>query len=148
MPAVKWDLYIAAAGERAEVDPDALWQPFTDERIKAVMPMACEGWWLFGEKGLAAVQVPALFLAATNDFLYPENALIFEHLGSQDKTFISILNRDHMIVYDPEMLLRMRHFATAFFSYYLQGKTEYGQYFSQEFVDQLEGMQWGVLDDE
>ena len=148
MPAVKWDLYIAAAGERAEVDPDALWQPFTDERIKAVMPMACEGWWLFGEKGLAAVEVPALFLAATNDFLYPENALIFEHLGSQDKTFISILNRDHMIVYDPEMLLRMRHFATAFFSYYLQGKTEYGQYFSQEFVDQLEGMQWGVLDDE
>jgi hypothetical protein len=88
--------------------------------------------------------VPTLFLAATNDDLYPENALIFEHLGSQDKTFISILNRDHMIVYDPEMLLRMRHFATAFFGYHLQGKQDYAQYFSEEFVNGLDRMVWGV----
>ncbi len=143
-PALKWDQYVAAAGERSEQDQASLWQPLGDERIKAVMPMACEGWWLFGEKGLAAVEVPALFLAATNDLLYPENALIFEHLGSKEKTFITILNRDHMIVYDPEMLLRMRHFATTFFGYHLQGREDYAQYFSQDFVNGLDGMLWGV----
>lgn len=72
----------------------------TDQRspIRAVMPMASEGWWLYGEKGLAAVQVPVLSLAATNGELYAEKALIFEYLGSDKETFITILNRDHMII--------------------------------------------------
>ena len=38
----------------------------TFKRIKAVMPMAPEGAWLFGEDGLAAVDRPALIIAATN----------------------------------------------------------------------------------
>ncbi len=86
-----------------------------------------------------------MFVVGTNDILYPENALIFEHLGSADKTFISILNRDHLaVIYEPDMLIRLRHFAIAFFGYHLQGKQGYAQYFSEEFVNGLDGMLWGV----
>jgi len=39
---------------------------------------------------------------------------------------------------------RLRHFANAFFGYYLQGKTEYADYYSEEAVNQLDGMEWGL----
>lgn len=44
----------------------------------------------------------------------------------------------------PELVERMQHFATAFFGYYLQGRQDYAEYFSQEFVDQYEDLAWGV----
>ena len=115
----------------------------TDARIRAAMPMAGEGWLLFGERGLATVKMPVLFLVATQDELYPENARIFEHLGSQDKMLISILNRQHLMIYEPDMVPRMRHFAVAFFGYHLQGRKDYAKYFSEEFVNQQDGMVWG-----
>ncbi len=76
-----WDEFSAHAGEAITASEDGLWQPMTDARIRVVMPMAGEGWWLFGERGLAAVDRPALFLAGTQDELYPENAQIFEPWG-------------------------------------------------------------------
>jgi len=90
----------------------------TDERIRAVLPMAGEGWWLFGEKGLATVDRPILIIVATKDGLYPENVLIFEHLGTSDKALISFVGRDHMMVYESKMIARMAHFAVAFFGYH------------------------------
>ncbi len=96
----------------------------SDERIRAAMPMAGEGWWLFGERGLAAVDRPVLMLAATQDTLYPENAAIYDHLGTSDKAFISFVGPDHMMIYDQRMVERMAHFATAFFGYHLAGREE------------------------
>ena len=64
-PAGAWDDYAAHAGEAITQSEDGLWQPMTDERIRAVMPMAGEGWWLFGERGLAAVDRPALILVGS-----------------------------------------------------------------------------------
>jgi predicted dienelactone hydrolase len=143
-PAEDWEDFAAQAGEEITVSEDGLWQPLSDPRLKAVMPLAAEGWWLFGERGLAAADRPTLMIVATNDSLYPENALIFDHLGSPDKVLISILNRDHMMIYDPKMVERIAHFAAAFFGYHLQGRQDLAEYFSEEFVSQKEGLYWGV----
>jgi predicted dienelactone hydrolase len=144
VPARDWDAFTAHVGEAVTASEDGLWQPLTNERIRAVMPMAGEGWWLFGERGLAAANRPTLMIVATQDELYPENAQIFEHLGTPDKTLISFVGQDHIMVYDPEMIARMAHFATAFFGYHLQGREDLAQYFSEDFVTGHDGLAWGV----
>jgi predicted dienelactone hydrolase len=145
--AQKWDSFAAETGEKMTNSTDGLWQPITDPRIQAVMPLAADGYYLFGDKGLAAIRVPAMFIIGTNDTVYAENALIFDHYGSTDKTLISIINRDHLaVIDDPEIRLRLRHFAVAFFGYQLQGKQEYADYYSKESVNRLDGMAWGVIE--
>jgi predicted dienelactone hydrolase len=143
-PAGAWDEFAAHAPEAITASEDGLWQPMTDERIRAVMPMAGEGWWLFGERGLAAVDRPTLMLVATRDLLYPENALIYEHLGTPDKALISFIGEDHSMVFDAEMKARMAHFAVAFFGYHLQGREDLASYFSEDFVAQHDDLAWGV----
>jgi predicted dienelactone hydrolase len=139
-----WSEFAAHAGETITVSKDGLWQPMTNLHIRAVIPMAGEGWWLFGERGLAAVNRPTLMLVATEDLLYPENALIYEHLGTPDKGLISFIGKDHTMVGDPEIKARMAHFATAFFGYHLQGRDDYAYFFSEEFVSQFDDLFWGV----
>lgn len=144
-PARAWEEFTDHAGKTITDSKDGLWQPMTDRRIRAVMPMAGEGWWLFGEKGLAAVDRPVLIIVATKDELYPENALIFKNLGTPDKALISFVGLTHMMVYDNKAVARMSHFATAFFGYYLQGRKEYADYFSKEFVSKYSDLAWGVV---
>jgi len=147
-PARTWDEFAAHAGEAITASEDGLWQPMTDERIRAVMPMAGEGWWLFGDRGLAAVDRPALIIVATRDELYPENALIFEHLGTPDKALVSFVGLTHMMVFDDEAVARMAHFAVAFFGYHLQGRKDLAWYFSEDFVARHDDLAWGVYTDE
>jgi len=148
-PAEDWTAFAAHAGEGITASDDGLWQPMTDERIRAVMPMAGEGWWLFGPRGLAAVDRPTLMLAGTKDELYPENALIFERLGAPDKAMISFLGQDHFsTIFEPEMAARMAHFAVAFFGHHLQGREELAQYYSEAFVAGHDDLAWGVYPDE
>jgi pimeloyl-ACP methyl ester carboxylesterase len=147
-PATAWDEFAAHAGEAITASEDGLWQPMTDERIRAVMPLAGEGWWLFGERGLASVDKPTLIIVATRDELYSENVLIFEHLGVVDKTLVSFVGPGHMMVGDPEMVDRMAHFAVAFFGYYLQGRDDWAEYFSEDFVSQHDDLAWGVYEGE
>lgn len=142
-PAAAWDEFAAHAGESITASDDGLWQPMTDARIRAVMPLAGEGWWLFGERGLAAVDRPTLIIVATQDELYPENVLIFKHLGVADKRLISFIGPDHMMIYDEKMIARMAHFAVAFFGYHLQGRQDLAQYFSENFVAQYTDLAWG-----
>ena len=144
-PADDWGEFSARVGAAITSSADGLWQPLTDPRLRAVMPMAGEGWWLFGEKGLAAVDRPVLMLVGTDDALYPENVLIFEHLGTLEKTFVSFVGREHMMVMDPPMARRMAHFAVAFFGYHLQGKEDMRQYFSQAWLSQYEDLAWGPV---
>jgi hypothetical protein len=112
------------------------------------MPLAGEGWLLFGDRGLAAVDRPTLMLVATQDELYAEIALIYELLGTPDKTLISFVGPDHMMIYDPEMVARMAHFAVAYFGYHLQGREEMAWYFSEDFVSQFDDLAWGVYEGE
>ena len=142
-----WDQFAAHAGDTLTTSDDGLWQPMSDERIRAVMPMAPEGSWLFGERGLAAADRPTLIIGATADDIniYSlEAAYTFEHLGDPARAMISFVGETHMMVYDPRMVARMEHFAVAFFGFYLQGRNDYAQYFSQEFVEQHKDLAWGV----
>jgi hypothetical protein len=144
-PALVWDEYVERAGDAIAPGEGGLWRPMSDERIRAAMPMAGEGWWLFGERGLAAVDRPVLMLAATGDSLYAENARIYDHLGATDKTFISFVGADHMMVLDQRMVERMAHFATAFFGYHLAGREEMAPLFSEAFMAQHEDLAWGTV---
>jgi predicted dienelactone hydrolase len=144
---VSWDEFTSLAGPAITTSEDGLWQPMTDDRILAVMPMAPEGAWLFGERGLSAVDRPTLIIGATADDINPydlEASYIFEHLGTPNKIMISFIGEDHMMVGSDEPVLRMKHFATAFFGYYLQGKADYAEYFSEDFVSRHAELAWGV----
>ena len=76
--------------------------------------------------------------------LYPENALIFEHIGTPDKTLISFVGPSHMMIYNQEEIAKMAYFATAFFSFYLQGREDNAKYFSEEFTNQYDDLFWGI----
>jgi hypothetical protein len=145
-PSDHWQDFIALAGEERTNSQDGLWQPVTDERIRAVVPLAGEGWWLYGEKGLAAVQKPTLMIVGGIDFYFEENQQILETLGTDEKALISFGGQGHMMVYEKEMVARMAHFATAFFGYHLQGREDLAWYFSEEFVSQHEDLAWGVYE--
>ena len=146
-PARAWDEFAAHAGEAITASEDGMWQPMTDERIRAVMPLAGEGWWLFGERGLAVVDRPTLIIVGAEDELYSENTLIFEHLGTPDKALISFVGRGHMMVYESKVIARMAHFAAAFFGYHLQEREDLAWYFSEDFVAQHDDLAWGAHTD-
>jgi predicted dienelactone hydrolase len=143
---VRWKSFVTTAGPVATAGEDGLWQQMTDPRIRAVMPMAGEGWWLFGERGLAAFDRPALVIAATGDELYDENALLFERLGTPDRAFISFVGPRHVdMVQDKELVARLGHFAVAFFGHRLQGRDDLARFYSREFVGSHEDLAWGPV---
>jgi len=146
-PTSKWDELVSNAGSTMTNTSDGLWQAMTDDRIRAVMPMAPEGAWLFGERGLAAVDRPVLIIGATSDAINIyrlEAAYIFEHIGASDRTMISFVGKGHSMIYDADSVAYMKHLATAFFGYYLQRQNDYSKYFSEDFVAQHENLAWGV----
>jgi predicted dienelactone hydrolase len=146
-PSYDWEAFAAYAGTDLTTSSDGLWQAMTDERIRAVMPMAPEGAWLLGERGLAAADRPTLVIGATADTLnlYEQEAsFIYDALGTPDRGMVSFIDQGHMMLDDLDMLARMRHFAVAFFGYHLQGKAEYADYFSKKFVQRHDGLDWGI----
>ena len=145
--AENWDEFAANVGTELTDSEDGLWQPVTDPRIRAVLPIAPDGAWFYGERGLAMADRPMLIIAPTADEWTPykiETAYIFEHAGSPERFMISFIGRGHMFILEPEMAKRIHHFAAAFFGTYLQGKSEYRGYFSEAFVSQFDDLAWGV----
>ena len=103
------------------------WPPFTDPRIRAVMPMAVCGMTLWGEQGLAASAVPTLILLPESDDVCPaqDNADMVRRafLDVPDRYLLTLLGINHSdaMVESTDVPLIFRHFKTAFFGYYLQG---------------------------
>lgn len=148
--AAKWDQFTAYAGDLITTSDDGLWQPLTNESIKAVMPMAPDGAWLYGERGISRVQIPTLIITGTSDDgadYTMETTYIYEHLGSPERYLISFIDKGHMMVFNTDVILRMKHFASAFFGYYLQGREDYLAYFSEDFIDRFDDLAWGVYED-
>lgn len=141
----KWDVFSDYIGSDITTSADGLWQAITDERIKAVMPMAADGAWWFGEKGLAAADRAVLMIQASKDSQYQpaEGEFIFNHLGSSDKTMVTFVGQQHMMIYDPIQIDRMAHFAVAFFSHQLQGKADMAYYYSEEFMKHYADLAYG-----
>ena len=149
--AARWDEFVADAGEGITKSNDGLWQPLTDKRIRAVMPMGAGGAWLFGERGLAAVDRPTFIIAGTQDTIVPyssESAYIFQNIGTREKYMVSFVGQGHLLVFNSRQTARINHFATAFFGYYLGGKSEYRSYFSEDFVSQFDDLAWGVFEEQ
>jgi predicted dienelactone hydrolase len=143
----RWQAFSQHAGEGITSSTDGLWQPVTDERIRAVMPMAAAGAWIFGERGLAAVDRPTLIIAGTRDTITPyqvEPVYEYEHIGTPDKYLISFVGQGHLLVTNGKQVARINHFATAFFGYYLQGRTDYKAYFDENFVSRFDDLAWGA----
>ncbi len=138
----KWGEFESHVGGEIATPEEGLWQPITDERIRAVMPMAPDGAWLYGESGLAMADRPAFIIEGAEDEQAFEAEHIFTHLGSPDRTMVSFVGRGHMMVTEPDVSARIRHFVTAFFGYHLQGQEAYRDYFSEEFVAQFSDLIW------
>lgn len=138
---------VGDAGKRLKISEDGLWQPMTDPRIKAAVPMAPEGALLFGERGLSAVDIPVLIIGATADEYCPysiEAVPIYEHIGSPDKGLISFIDQNHMMIFDFGPKAKIEHFLVAFFKYHLLGSQQDAYYFSEEFVNKQPELFWGV----
>jgi predicted dienelactone hydrolase len=143
----RWDEFSSQVGAGISTVSDGLWQPTTDDRILAVMPMAPDSAWLYGPEGLAAIDIPSLMIAGTADdlVLYEmSSCYIYEHLVNSDRALISFIGWGHMMVENEEVIHRIDHFAVAFFGYHLQGREDYAAYFSQKFVGQHDELAWGV----
>jgi predicted dienelactone hydrolase len=147
----RWDEFSSQVSTEISIVSEGLWQPTTDDRILAVMPMAPDSAWLYGAEGLAAIKIPSLIIAGTADDLVSykmTSCYVYEHLVNTDRFLISFIGKQHMMVEQSEVISRINHFTVAFFGYYLQGRTEYADYFSEDFVSQFDDLFWGVyLDD-
>ena len=142
-----WDEFVNNAGSQITNSLDGLWQPLTDPRVRASLPMAPEGAWLFGDRGLAAVDRPILIIAATADdinYYDLEAVYIYENLGVTEKSMISFIDQDHMMIMNDEQLKVMKHLAAAFFGYHLQNKQDYEKFFSEEYISRQDDLAWGV----
>jgi predicted dienelactone hydrolase len=145
--AKKWDEFTIHAGKEITTSDDGLWQALTDERIRAVMPMAADGAQLFGARGLAMADRPMFMIAATEDEYVPyqiETTNIFKYVGAPELYMVSFIGETHEMPFHTGPANGMRHFATAFFGYYLQGREDYLEYFSEDFVAQFDDLAWGL----
>jgi predicted dienelactone hydrolase len=143
----RWDEFSSQVGAEISTGSDGLWQPTTDDRILAIMPMAPDSAWLYGADGLAAIHIPSLMIAGTADDLASyelSSCYIYEHLVNPDRILISFIGKKHMMVENEEVINRINHFAVAFFGYYLQGHNNYAEYFSEDFITQFDDLAWGV----
>ena len=137
---------VGDAGKRLSVEADGLWQPMTDERIKAAAPMAPDGAFWFGERGLGVVTMPILLIGGTQDSMSPyqvEAASIYEMIGSQEKTLISFIGQGHMMIFNAKEKAQITHFVVAFFKHQLEGSEVDAYYYSAEFVNRQPGLFWG-----
>jgi predicted dienelactone hydrolase len=145
----RWDEFSSQVSPRISTVTDGLWQPTTDDRILAVMPMAPDSAWLYGPEGLAAIDIPALIIAGTADDLVSykmTSCYVYDHLVNSDRVLISFIGKQHMMVDEQQVISQIDHFAVAFFGTYLQGQQNYAAYFSEEFVSKSAGLAWGVYE--
>jgi hypothetical protein len=73
-----------------------------------------------------------------------EFGYIFEPQKFPERFMVSFVGKDHLMVFNEEQISRINHFVTAFFGTFLQGKPEYRDQFSEEFVVQFDDLAWGV----
>jgi predicted dienelactone hydrolase len=70
----------------------------SDQRIQAVFALSPPTSLFFGERGLSAVTVPTLFMAAAADNIVPaipEQVLPYQRLGSSDRYLVMVENATH-----------------------------------------------------
>jgi len=142
-----WEEFSSQVSIEISTVSEGLWQPTTDDRILAIMPMAPDSAWLYGKEGLAGIKIPSLIIAGTADQLVSykmTSCYVYENLANPDKFLISFINKHHMMVENKEVISRINHFTVAFFGYYLQGCEDFVNYFSDDYISQFDDLFWGV----
>jgi predicted dienelactone hydrolase len=153
-PDWNWDAFAEYGARFLSLDGDNLWPAITDDRIRAVLPIAEADAPLFGEAGIAAISKPVFIVAGTADQYnpYPVNVVpAFEDMGAMDHYLLTLIGESHFFPIDPHMQPTLVHFAVAYFGYYLQDKVEYASYLSAEYVSSLtnsDKLVWGVYSGE
>ncbi len=80
--------------------PTGLWPSLADERVDAIVAMAPDGG-LFGDVGLAQLDVPAMFIGGTGDTAAPWSwggELAWDHVSSPTRAMVAFEGSDHFIV--------------------------------------------------
>lgn len=143
-PYENWDEFVEGAGSAITESEDGLWQPITDDRIIALMPLSPDGEWLFGPRGFAAVDKAVLLTEGQYEAPFNEaHYKAYEDMSTSEKVFITFVGKTHNMIFEPDAQKIMQHLGIAFFSYHLKGYEEYAYYFSEEFISQVEGLAWG-----
>lgn len=129
--------------------PDGRWQPFGDDRVRAVLTMAPCYFPLTSEDMLAEVTTPIMILHGTHDSScdYEGNAVrTYTYLGTDDRYLITLIRGIHSDVITPQI---PEHFATAFFGYYLHGNEAYMPYLTHEGIPpwNLPSLAWGPYEE-
>ncbi len=149
---VTWEDVVTYRAQFDTLEEGALWPAVTDERIRAVAPISPAYAALFGEQGLASVNVPTLLIgnAAGGEVPYSNAVFIYEHLSVDERYLISLLGVDWLAPLagreDREVRNWYNHFLTAFFGVYLQGQEDYAAYLTPEFVEGYEMPVWGPVE--
>lgn len=87
-------LILESAG--LDAAPDGLWSPMADDRIDAIVPMAGTVE-MFGQQGLAMVEVPLLALFGTTDADAPWMSPGYDYVSSEYKVEVVFHGADHFI---------------------------------------------------
>jgi predicted dienelactone hydrolase len=81
------------------IPPEGLWPSWGDPRVDAIAPLS-PGATYFGLDGFRNVDIPVMLIGGSADrFVPPEFHVIppFEHLGSENKSFVMLENADHLV---------------------------------------------------
>lgn len=82
---------------------EGLWPPTYDPRVDAIIPMSpVIDLWGAAYEGLNAIQVPTLFLAASDETLIQpagSEHLLFPQIGAEEKSLVVFENADHLIFF-------------------------------------------------
>jgi predicted dienelactone hydrolase len=104
---------------------------------------------MFGQDGLASVTVPVFIIGGTSDEFCNYDydvAYFYETVGSSDRYLVSLKDASHRAVIQASDVII--HYATAFFGYYLQGKTDYTQYMTPESAEAFNDVTLEVIANE
>jgi predicted dienelactone hydrolase len=150
-PDFDWEGFYADAGPKISFNPAGTWKPVKEIQIKAFMPIVPQVESIFNSRSLSAVDSATLLINSIADEEYyssQDAKTLFENLGSEEKSMLSIVDLCYMIMCDDEKVSMVSHFVVAFFGQTLQGKQDYAEYYSKEFISKHEGLVWeGIADD-
>lgn len=131
-----WDQLEQRAVDVGIATDSGLWEPIGDERIKAAMPMAAEGYDLTGPDGLAEATADVLLVGASEDTASdyePATTRLFENYPNAE--LITFMGADHFMIFEDDAVEQMRRFAVAFFKRQLNGEDSYSTILSESFVE-------------
>lgn len=127
-------------------DENGLWYIPITTPVRAVATMGTGFLGVFGERGLASMTTPALFLHGTldtgaSDYQHELIETLYAHYGNHNCTLISFIRQRHSFYMDSD---QVNHFMTAFFGYHLQDHADYQVYLTKDYINHVAGLAWGV----